>query len=88
LFFNPSQALKSPYFHTSPYPTHPSKLPLPAVGSEVTRILAPELNGQGQKHAMKEKHGGGRKRKKEDGEDEDGEEGGGMKKVARKLNFV
>lgn len=77
------QALLNPYFHTSPYPTHPSKLPLPTPGTGVARILAPELNGQGQKHVLKDK----KRKKGVDEDDEEDGEGSGTKKVARKLTF-
>ncbi|KAL7417346.1 kinase-like domain-containing protein [Mrakia frigida] len=89
LAYNPNkrvsakEALLNPYFHTSPYPTHPSKLPLPTPGTGVARILAPELNGQGQKHVLKDK----KRKKGVDEDDEEDGEGSGTKKVARKLTF-
>lgn len=68
------KALHHPFFHTSPAPTHPTKLPKPK-GELVPRALPPDEGGRGVT-------------KKRKGALLEGvEEEPGSRKVARKLDF-
>lgn len=68
------KALHHPFFHTSPAPTHPSKLPKPK-GELVPRALPPD---EGERGVTKKRKGALL---------EGVEEEAGSRKVARKLDF-
>lgn len=84
LLFNPLKrtsaldALKHAYFHTSPLPTHPAKLPKPTA-ELVPRALPPaELNGAATVS---------NKKRKTEADDKDLDPSKGAVKVARKLTY-
>ena len=84
LLFNPLkritalEALKHPYFHTSPLPTHPAKLPKPS--AELVPRALPPSEGNGAATVSN-------KKRKTEADDQDLANGKGAVKIARKLTY-
>lgn len=91
LLFNPKkritahQALKHPYFHTNPLPTHPAKLPKPNAELVPRRTPGEEVNVNGNNNGMT--NATGNKKRKSEVADGDMTGSRASVKVARKLTF-